>query len=67
LGVDEYIERLEGKIFFVQDLKISAPSNLRYGNKETNSVVGCMIDPVGNAAGHPRTTHWEFRPKFLSN
>jgi len=37
----------------------NAPSNLRYGHKETNSVVGCMIDPVGNTAGYPTTKECE--------
>ena len=34
-------------------VKISAPSNLRYGHRDTNTVVGCMIDPIGDVNGYP--------------
>jgi len=37
----------------------NAPSNLRYGHTDTNSVVGCMIDPIGDINGHPTTKECE--------
>ena len=42
-----------------KEVKISAPSNLRYGHKNTNTVVDCMIDPIGDINGHPTTKECE--------